>query len=294
LERLAGLQEGQAAGIGRTGQALLGEGVICRPWASPRLGVVEAVVILLAVDLLFLAFVAIQVTYLFGGQANITVEGFTYADYARRGFFELVAVGVLAMGLALGLLQVVRSSAGRGVRVFQACLTALIVLVLVILASAGQRLILYEAAYGFPTLRLYSHVFMAVLAGVFAWLLITIWWRPERFAVGAFVAMMAFVAILDAINPDALIARQNVARYEATGDLDTDYLNGLSPDAVPALATALPTLSGQARTEAQAVLAHHAVTRAGGRPEPWQSRNLGLERAREVLATHGLPGSNEP
>lgn len=289
-----GLGRDGVSGIRRIGRGLMEEGVICRPWRWPRLGLVEAVIVLAAIDLLFLAFVTIQATYLFGGEANIKVEGFTYAEYARRGFFELVAVSLLAMGVALGLLQVVRESAGRAQRVFQAALSVLVLLVLVILASAGQRLLLYEAAYGFTTLRLYSHVFMAVLAAVFAWLLMTIWWRPERFAVGAFVAMIAFVAILDLLNPDAVIVRQNLARYQATRDLDTAYLFELSLDGVPALVAALPTLKGPAHAEARRVLEQQAARLTADGPEPWQSRNLGREGARAALAGLQWTESDEP
>ena len=54
------------------------------------LGLIEVATLLISVDLLFLVFVWIQFAYLFGGQANITLEGYTYAEYARRGFFELL------------------------------------------------------------------------------------------------------------------------------------------------------------------------------------------------------------
>ena len=41
----------------------------------------------------FLAFVVIQVRYLFGGAGRVAATaGLTYAEYARRGFFELVTV----------------------------------------------------------------------------------------------------------------------------------------------------------------------------------------------------------
>ena len=49
---------------------------------------IEVTILLISIDLLFLVFVWIQFAYLFGGQANITIEGFTYAEYARRGFLE--------------------------------------------------------------------------------------------------------------------------------------------------------------------------------------------------------------
>jgi len=58
-----------------------------RPEIKPFLGFTESAVVLLCVDLLFLVFVIIQFRYLFGGQVNIAETGYTYSEYARRGFF---------------------------------------------------------------------------------------------------------------------------------------------------------------------------------------------------------------
>src|SRR5207244_2088993 len=66
---------------------------------KPRIGNVESTIFLGSVNALFLAFIMVQLAYLFGGQANISAQGFTYAEYARKGFFELVAVAVAAFGL---------------------------------------------------------------------------------------------------------------------------------------------------------------------------------------------------
>lgn len=152
------------------------------------------------------------------------------------------------------------------------------------LASAGQRLLLYEQAYGFTSARLYSHVFMATLAGVMVWFIACVWWRPERFAAGAFVAMMIFVAALDVVNPDAFIVRQNVTRYVATGNLDTEYLQSLSPDAVPQLTAALPLLGDGEQAAVQSILDDFRDRLAADEPAPWQSYHLGRARARDALA----------
>ena len=71
--------------------------------ATPRLGVVESLTILVAVDVLFAVFVGLQLAYLFGGLDTMAAGGITYADYARRGFFELVAVTCLSGCLVVGL-----------------------------------------------------------------------------------------------------------------------------------------------------------------------------------------------
>jgi hypothetical protein len=257
------------------------------------LGFVEVATVLISVDLLFLVFVGIQFAYLFGGRANITVEGYTYAEYARRGFFELVVVSVLTLGLILGLRRLARCETPRQTRILNGLSRLMVGLVLVILASAFQRLRLYEAAYGYTQLRLYSHVFMVWLAIVFVWFLVTLWRRPldrlgtgpDRFAIGAFVAVLGFLVTLNAINPDAFIARQNLARYEATGKLDAYYLTRLSEDAVPALVLAVDRVTG----EEQKVLSDHLRYRlermeASARWRSWPSFHLARRRAYDLLA----------
>ena len=249
------------------------------------LGFVEAATLLTSVDMLFLSFVAVQFTYFFGGQANITVEGYTYAEYARRGFFELLVVSVLTLGLILGLRELTRRETVRQSRLFNGLSSLMVSLVLVILASAFQRLRLYEAAYGYTQLRLYSHVFMVWLALVFVWFLVTLWRRPDLFAVGAFVAAIGFLVTLNVINPDAFIVRQNLARYQATGKLDAYYLTTLSEDAVPALVRALDQTSGDERT----VLGRHLGSRLKRMDEStqwrsWPSFHLARRRAYVLLA----------
>ncbi len=209
------------------------------------LGMVEASIVLVAVDLLFAVFVGLQLAYLFGGQANISTQGFTYAEYARRGFAELVVVAVLTLGLILGLQWLARRRSARQVRVFNALASVMMALVLVILGSAFQRLRLYEQAYGYTDTRLYVYVFMAWLGAALAWFLVTLWWRPRRFAVGACIAALGFLVTLNLINPDAFVARQNLARYQVTGKLDAEYLTTLSDDATPVLMAGLADVTGE-------------------------------------------------
>jgi len=249
-----------------------------------RLGFVEVATVLISVDLLFLVFVWIQFAYLFGGRANITIEGYTYAEYARRGFFELVAVSVLTLGLILGLRWLARRDTHRQGRIFNGLSSLMVGLVLVILASAFQRLRLYEAAYGYTQLRLYSHVLMVWLAAAFVWFLVTLWRWSDRFAIGAFVAALGFLATLNAINPDAFIARQNLARYQATGKLDAYYLTRLSEDAVPALVLAVGQVTGDERE----VLSDHLRYRLESMEESvrwrsWPSFHLARRRAYDLL-----------
>ena len=114
---------------------------------------------LLALDAIFGLFVVLQAAYLFGGLDTLALSGMTYSEYARRGFFELVAVAVLSgvVVLALDAIVVERS------REFRLAAAGLVALTGVVLLSAIVRLGLYQQAYGWTELRFFT------LAGI-SWL----------------------------------------------------------------------------------------------------------------------------
>ncbi|HUM71225.1 MAG TPA: DUF4173 domain-containing protein, partial [Chloroflexota bacterium] len=125
------------------------------------------------------------------------------------------------------------------IKLFSGLSTLLIGLVLVMLASAFRRMALYEAQFGYTEMRLLVYVFMGWLAPLLLWFAGTLWRRPDHLAIGALMAALGFLVTLNLLNPDAFIARQNLARYVATGDLDAVYLASLSDDATPYLIAAL-------------------------------------------------------
>ncbi len=204
---------------------------------SPFLGMTESSIVLGGVILLFGAFVLLQFRYFFSGQANITLDGFTYAEYARRGFGELLAVAVLSILLQKGLSQATRRETAQNRKIFMALSLGLVALVLAILASAFQRLTLYETAYGFTRLRTYPHVFMIWLAILLvAIALMEVLGRQRLFINAVLLAAMGFGATLGILNIDKFIVQRNLERADAGMLLDVGYLTTLSTDAIPMLA----------------------------------------------------------
>jgi len=207
-----------------------------QPVVKPFLGWTEAVIVLGAVVLLFTFFVTLQFQYLFGGQANITAAGYTYSEYARRGFSELVAVAVISLGLTLVLGSVARREKPSQSTTFTILSTALLVLVLVILGSALQRLLLYEQAYGFTRLRTYTLVFIPWLALLLlAAIGLGLARKSGRFGLALLIAIAGFGLTMGAINVDGFIARQNIERGLRGEEFDRAYLGELSTDAVPVM-----------------------------------------------------------
>ncbi len=212
------------------------------PRIKPFVGFVESSVVLGSVCLLFAVFVVIQFRYFFGGVENITAEGFTYSDYARRGFGELVAVAFFSLVLFLGFSSLTRREDSLRKKIFSGIGALLVALVVVILVSSYRRLVLYEDAYGFTGLRLYTHVFILwlgiLLVAVTA---LEIAGRIRWFSGAAIGVAFGFTLTLAIMNVDATIVRMNGLRsFDADSSrssvaLDTDYFKGLSADAVPEL-----------------------------------------------------------
>jgi hypothetical protein len=220
-----------------------------KPLIPPFLGNVEASIVLGSVVALFAAFVVVQFQYFFGGATNINVEGYTYAEYARRGFGELVTVAFFALLMLLTLSAVTKRETETQRRLFSGLGVALVALLLVMLFSAFKRLGLYEEAYGFSRLRTYTHVFLIWIGLLLVATIVLEILRKERmFTFAMLIASFGFAASLPILNVDAFIVEQNIQReVHATADdtvgLDAQYFLDLSDDAVPTLVSAYRTSS---------------------------------------------------
>jgi len=253
---------------------------------------------LLLLDMLFAGFMAIQGAYLFGGFDSLARTGMSYAEYARRGFFELLTVACMALGLLCALALVTRRESAARRLAFNAASSTMVLLVLGILASAYQRMWLYELAYGFTRMRIYTHSFMIWLAVVlllFVAALVTA--RPQIFLTGGFASALVYLTMLNIVSPDTLIVRENIARYQANPSaltlnsgssrfssekVDLSYLLSLSNDAVPDLAAALPILNTTQREQALRQLRARRQQLYDS-DDGWQSWHLGRRNANMAL-----------
>lgn len=216
--------------------------------SRPALRITELATALSAVNLLFLCFVIVQFRHLFGGDALVQITpDLTYAQYARRGFFELVFAVALVVPILLAADWLLVRDHVRDDVVFRWLAGVQIALVIAIAASALQRVRLYVDSYGLTDDRFYALALLAWIGVVLMWFSATVLRRRrESFAFGALVAGLVTVAVLFAINPDAIIARTNLARLTTTETavpFDVTYASTLSVDAVPVLIDALPGLS---------------------------------------------------
>jgi hypothetical protein len=247
------------------------------------IGEIESYILLGSVNLLFLLFISVQITYLFGGQSNISSLGFTYAQYARRGFFELIGVAVISFFLLLGLDKYIKREKGNNLRIFKVLSSFLVAEVVVIMISAFTRLLLYEDAYGFTTLRLYSHIFIIFLTVIFALLIYKVLKneKESNFSLGVFLCSILFLVGMNILNPDAFIAQRNIERFNDGKKIDVYYLTTLSDDALPVTIKMLNVSDESIKGE----FAYYMYWRVQGRDSSsnWQSFNISRNRAQEII-----------
>ena len=243
-----------------------------------RLGVVEVTTALGAVVALFTVFVALQLRWLFGGgDFVLATTGLTLAEYARRGFFELLGVAALVVPLILGTRAAIVDDATM--RRHRQLSFALLALLAPIMASAMMRMQLYVTNFGLTADRLNASVFMLWLAVVLVFMALTVlrgWSRP--FATMVVVSGFLTLSALNALNPDAVVARVNLERTASPRGVDYGYLARLGGDAVPVVAAAL------ARAEPSDSACSAAKTlrrRWVGRSE--NAGNRGVVRGREAV-----------
>ena len=248
---------------------------------------VSLVIPLGALVVLLAAFIGLQTRYLFGGETFLRLTGTTYAEFARRGFFELVALAALTLPVLVGAQRLVDRGTPASIQSFRALAPTLAALVGLVMVSAVGRMWLYVRMYGLTEDRLYATAFMLWLGAVLTWFVATEFaGRLDRFAAGAVAAGFLLLGGLNVMNPDAVIARVNLARADAAVALDAEYLARLSTDAVPALAARWATLDPGTRCALEI-----AMTRAAEPDDDWRAWSWSAWRASRAARTVANAGA---
>lgn len=254
------------------------------------LGATERIILLSSVTALFWLFIAVQLSYLFGNAPAVPGSGITFAEYAQRGFGELSIVATCSALLILVTERYgqVNGYAGK----LRALTSALLVAVLIIVASAFYRVSLYENAYGYTVSRLYAQVYMLVLAAA---LLAVAWGVATTLDTGVLfrrvfaVAIIAFT-VLVFWNHEEWIASANIDRYDRIGKLDLLYITrDLSLNAIPVVVSRMQSLREPQRTDLRNALTARYGNSRHLAPGHWFEWNLRREPARTALASIGLP-----
>lgn len=193
---------------------------------------------------IYLLFCGIQVFSLFLGKMALP-EGYTYAGYAREGFFQLLAVCVINLILVLTGLNRFRES-----KVLKIILTIMSACTYILIASSAMRMVMYIRYYYLTFLRIFVLWSLAVLAVLLTGMILTIYRRDFPLFRYCMVVVTSFYLVLAFSRPDYFIAKCNLSQLEGNRQensfflgeqyADWGYLESLSADAAPVIAEAFP------------------------------------------------------
>lgn len=207
---------------------------------------VMAIMVTGLLTLLYLLFSGIQIAGLFLRQLELP-EGYTYAMYAREGFFQLLAVGLINLVIVLVCIGFFRES-----KVLKAILTVMSLCTFVMIASSAMRMVIYIYYYYMTFLRLLVLWGLVVLALLFAGIMVNIFKGNFPLFRYSLVVVTVLYLLLSFARPDYIIARVNIANIsrenveseqpadgsgyaDRRGYKDYYYLGWLCADAAPVL-----------------------------------------------------------
>ncbi len=178
--------------------------------------------------ILYIAFCFVQIFGLFLGKLSLP-EGYSYASYARQGFFQLAFVCAFNIILVLGCISFFGNN-----KVLKILLTIISACTYIMIFSSAYRMVLYISQYHLSLLRVF--VLWALII-MFIMMIGTVYYIYHRqFPLFRFFLMTITVGyiMLSASHPDYWIAKYNVTWADTIQELDQDYLiYSLSLDTAP-------------------------------------------------------------
>ena len=236
------------------------------PTLKTKAGPSELTIVLFGFVVLYSAFAFTQIVAAIGGATYVRERtGGSYKEYARSGFFQLL----IASAITLILLFIARGPVERrtGVKIFtiRALSVMLCALSIVVVLASMQRIALYSQEFGQTMLRNYSSTFAGWLGLVFGLIALAAIVPAKRqwIAPASLILAVAGLIGMNLYNPEARVAKNNLDRALATGDLHTTYFSRLSADAVPTIAKGLGALSGDLKTTSTSQVCQFLVENPG-------------------------------
>lgn len=185
---------------------------------KPYLSILDSVIVstvLCSVALLYIVFLVTQLSYLVGGFAGLLPEDYTYADYARRGFFEMFLICLVNLGTVFVAEVFVKRKEDGKIPPFTRALNLFICLFsLFLIGSAFAKMFLYIRTYGMTFLRLGTSIFMLLLFFVFVCRIVKSF--VPKFPAMRTVLILACVlmTVFSLVEPYKIIVDYNMYRYE--------------------------------------------------------------------------------
>lgn len=236
-------------------------------------------IVLTAILFIYTLFVIVQFKYLFAGK--VLPDGFTYTEYARKGFFELLALTGVNIAVILTVIKLTKQHFGKWLMFTKTLCHYLCAVTIVLLISSYFRMNMYVVDDGLTRLRLFVIGFLVFEA---IGLLVTFLYiaKPKFNLTLVYVVIaLTYYAVLNVIPADYIIAKNQIDKYLDGTREDISYVFTLSADAAPAL----EELRKETKDEnmLNSINMFLEDNTQSDIPKRWQRFNLSVERAKSIV-----------
>lgn len=277
---------------------------------SKRSDALLPVIITTPVLFLFALYVWVQFSYLFGQDVSAILTKYSFADYARRGFVELLVVGILTYPLLSWSMNQSKSE-WKVPRIAAFFINTGIVSTLVImLYSLILRMNLYMNTYGPSVLRTYvivGAVFVGIALVAYELLAIAKAIKPgfalfkgrlmTDYVIVAILTSLGLLGAISLIPWNSLVGSRIVSYYENTRKLDVFQVTSLPLESEGLVYQFGKTLEADGLKEAGLLLQAHAVQEVSqykkSREESIFSQFFGMNISGSILFKNVMTNNQE-
>ena len=199
---------------------------------APKEGIYEPVIgitITVVLTAFYLIFAVVQIVYLFMNSAGLP-DDMTYAEYARRGFFQLLFVAVVNVCIVLIFDAIFRKSV-----VLKTVLVVMCICTYIMIASSAVRLSMYIKEYALTYLRINTIWALIVTSIVMLGVIISLFWRNMPLFRYIFLTVMVMFTLYAFVRPGAVISKYNISQAHNGKKVDIEYVMDIGSDGVPYL-----------------------------------------------------------
>lgn len=159
---------------------------------------------------LYVMFFISQANYFLSAFGGRLPDGYSFAEYARRGFFELFAIELINAGVIFFINIFSKTEGDKKPLALKIYTVIISVFTLLITATAISKMVLYISSYGLTQLRVYTTWFMVLTAIMFIFVIILQFKQGFKFMKAAAVCFTLMFGLLCFSRPDALIAKYDL------------------------------------------------------------------------------------
>ncbi len=218
----------------------LKKGTIEEKTTNPFKGFADSMlfnVVLTVVSVVYIAYCVSQLAYITKAFSFLLPEDFTAAEFARSGFFQMGLISFINFLLiSVSAVLIKRKENGKIPLLTKAMLMFISLFSVFYISTAIIKMLKYISLYGLTSLRVFTSVFMVMLAVIFLILVLRLITPKVKYSKAVLVTCALALVLVSVVDINPIIAEYNYREYKKGNiEIDMEQLSELNEGGMPVL-----------------------------------------------------------